>query len=94
MLGGAETGGTVNHRLRARVALLIGVVLLCSGVTVGAEAGAAAPSSVASPKIPASSGYRLVASDGGVFCYGTAQFFGSMAGSPLNTPGVGTASVG
>ncbi|MGO9028560.1 MAG: hypothetical protein ACLQOZ_08020 [Acidimicrobiales bacterium] len=32
------------------------------------------------------SGYWLVASDGGVFTFGTAQFYGSMAGQPLNSP--------
>ena len=30
-------------------------------------------------------GYRLVASDGGVFCFGPA-FMGSMGGSRLNAP--------
>lgn len=32
------------------------------------------------------SGYWLVASDGGVFSFGTAQFYGSMAGQTLNSP--------
>ncbi len=32
------------------------------------------------------SGYWLVASDGGVFTYGTAQFYGSMGGKHLNSP--------
>jgi hypothetical protein len=35
------------------------------------------------------SGYWLVASDGGVFTYGTAQFYGSMAGQHLNSPIMG-----
>jgi BclA C-terminal domain len=34
-------------------------------------------------------GYWLVASDGGVFTFGTAQFYGSMAGKHLNSPIVG-----
>ena len=34
-------------------------------------------------------GYWLVGSDGGVFSYGDAKFFGSMAGHPLNKPIVG-----
>ncbi len=36
------------------------------------------------------SGYRFVASDGGIFSY-NAPFFGSMGGKPLNKPVVGMA---
>jgi hypothetical protein len=39
-----------------------------------------------------SMGYWTVASDGGVFAFGTSKFFGSMGGSPLNRPMVGMAS--
>jgi len=39
------------------------------------------------------SGYREVASDGGVFDFGNAQFHGSMGGKSLNAPVVGTAEV-
>ena len=41
---------------------------------------------------PATSGYRLVASDGGVFSFGDAAFYGSMGGTPLNKPIVGMAA--
>ncbi len=37
-------------------------------------------------------GYWLVASDGGVFSFGDANFYGSMGGKPLNQPIVGMAS--
>ena len=37
-------------------------------------------------------GYWLVASDGGVFTYGDAQFYGSTGGSTLNKPIVGMAA--
>ncbi len=37
----------------------------------------------------AGGGYRLVASDGGLFSFGGAQYFGSMGGQPLNSPIVG-----
>ena len=37
-------------------------------------------------------GYRMVASDGGVFDYGNVPFYGSMGGHPLNEPVVGLAS--
>ena len=36
-------------------------------------------------------GYWIDASDGGVFSFGNAQFFGSMGGKPLNQPMVGMA---
>jgi hypothetical protein len=39
----------------------------------------------------ANSGYWMVASDGGVFNYGLAGFFGSMGGKPLNSPMVALA---
>ena len=41
---------------------------------------------------PAPTGYWEVASDGGVFAFGTATFHGSMGGKPLNAPIVGIAS--
>ncbi|HVX21513.1 MAG TPA: protease pro-enzyme activation domain-containing protein [Acidimicrobiales bacterium] len=37
-------------------------------------------------------GYRLVGSDGGIFAFGDAAFFGSMGGKPLNQPIVGIAA--
>lgn len=43
---------------------------------------------------PSGQGYRLVASDGGIFAYGDAAFDGSMGGKPLERPIVGTASSG
>ncbi len=41
---------------------------------------------------PPTQGYRLVASDGGLFAYGAAGFFGSMGGQHLNEPIVGVAA--
>jgi hypothetical protein len=38
------------------------------------------------------SGYWTVASDGGIFSYGDAHFYGSMGGIPLNKPVVGMAA--
>ncbi|GAC1370480.1 MAG: hypothetical protein NVSMB32_14880 [Actinomycetota bacterium] len=40
---------------------------------------------------PVGPGYRFVASDGGIFSFGGAAFFGSMGGTPLNSPIVGMA---
>jgi hypothetical protein len=39
-------------------------------------------------------GYRLAASDGGVFCFGAAPFVGSTGGTHLNKPVVGITSTG
>ena len=41
---------------------------------------------------PGGGGYWLVASDGGIFAFGDAGFYGSMGGSPLNRPVVGMAA--
>jgi hypothetical protein len=41
---------------------------------------------------PQVAGYWLVASDGGVFSFGSAPFYGSMGGHPLNDPIVGMAA--
>ena len=41
---------------------------------------------------PDGGGYWLVASDGGIFSYGDATFFGSRGGQPLNEPIVGMAA--
>ncbi|HLG92276.1 MAG TPA: hypothetical protein VKY15_04760 [Acidimicrobiales bacterium] len=54
------------------------------GVTGPGGPGGGTPSSI--------SGYRMVASDGGVFNFGDAGFFGSMGGRPLNAPIVGVSS--
>ncbi len=37
-------------------------------------------------------GYWLVATDGGIFAFGDAGFYGSMGGQPLNEPIVGMAA--
>ena len=52
------------------------------------------PTSPTSPTTPASptAGYREVAADGGIFSFGSAQFYGSMAGKPLDAPIVGLAA--
>lgn len=47
---------------------------------------------IAMASTPGSDGYWLVASDGGVFTYGTAQFYGSTGGQRLNKAVVSMAS--
>jgi hypothetical protein len=41
---------------------------------------------------PSGSGYWLVATDGGIFSFGDAPFYGSEGGRPLNLPIVGMAA--
>jgi hypothetical protein len=41
---------------------------------------------------PDGKGYWLVASDGGIFSFGNATFYGSMGGTHLNKPIVGMAA--
>ena len=43
---------------------------------------------------PDGQGYWLVASDGGIFNYGDAAFYGSTGGTPINKPIVGMALSG
>jgi len=50
------------------------------------------PTPSPSPKASTSVGYDMVASDGGVFDFGNAKFFGSMGGKPLNKPVVASAA--
>jgi hypothetical protein len=46
---------------------------------------------VVPPPPPPTGGYWEVASDGGIFSFGNAIFYGSMGGTPLNAPVVGMA---
>jgi hypothetical protein len=62
-----------------------------------AHALGAAPAQTASPEVgmattPSGQGYWIDASDGGVFSFGDARFFGSMGGTHLNQPIVGMAA--
>ena len=58
------------------------------------EHQALAETSVAVIPPTSAPGYYLVASDGGVFSFGDAKFYGSMGGKHLNAPIVGMASTG
>jgi BclA C-terminal domain/Collagen triple helix repeat (20 copies) len=75
----------------AGVALaLLGIVLATDNVHTRGRTNTSLSSRLASATQVAmvnnGSGYWLVASDGGVFTYGSAQFYGSMAGRHLNSP--------
>ena len=83
------------NKLASRAILVI-ALLAVSGCTVGDlesgfshSAGAASSSETAASSV--AMGYRLVASDGGIFTYGDAAFYGSAGAIALNKPIVGTA---
>jgi alpha-tubulin suppressor-like RCC1 family protein len=64
--------------------------------TSDAFAGSMAGTPLAAPVVgaaytPLHDGYWMVASDGGIFAFGSARFEGSMGGKPLNRPIVGLA---
>jgi WD40-like Beta Propeller Repeat len=62
------------------------------GVQRPTAASPQSPPTVGAASTPSGSGLWTAASDGGVFTFGDAQFFGSMGGKPLNEPVVGMAS--
>ncbi|HMC41240.1 MAG TPA: PQQ-binding-like beta-propeller repeat protein [Acidimicrobiales bacterium] len=67
--------------------------LLLLGTDAGVEAfdGPSGPPAPAPPPAAPTAGYRLVASDGGVFSFGTAAYYGSLGGVRLAAPIVGAA---
>src|SRR3982074_174147 len=80
----AAVGGGV--RRCAYVAVLLAASVAVAVSPTGATAAAAASS------CPANEGYWFVASDGGTFTFGSAEFHGSTGAFKLNQPIVGTAA--
>ena len=87
---GRAIGGRV--RLMARASLVLSV-LVVAGTTAVAAAPAAQAATPPAPRTAAApgAGYWTVASDGGIFAFGDAHFYGSMGGKPLDQPIVGMA---
>jgi hypothetical protein len=90
----------VTRLRRTRISAILVVMALVASffasiVFTAGQAGAAitvnAPP-VGIARTPDGKGYWLAASDGGVFSFGDAQFYGSMGGKPLNAPIVGMAA--
>ena len=74
----------------------------CAGAQLNAWVDAGMPATSTAPTTPkggamqvmktrSANGYYIVASDGGVFCFGDALFHGSLGGQRLNAPVVGGA---
>lgn len=69
--------------------VLVTVAVVAAAVPgIGMVGSASTPAGAAQPV----GGYYEVATDGGVFAFGTASFYGSMGGLPLNKPIVGMAA--
>lgn len=68
--------------MKKAISLSAGLVLTASLVA----AGPAAPPALAAVPSPSGAGYWMVASDGGVFAFGDAQFYGSLGDTKLNKP--------
>ncbi len=66
-----------------------GVCTLTANVAQGTNYLSGTGSSQSFPVNPAARGYWLVGSDGGIFSFGAAAFYGSMGGTPLQRPVVG-----
>ena len=80
----AHIGST---RVRKFLGLALSVVALALAGSVALVARTPQPAAAAT-----SSGYWLMGTDGGVFSYGKAGFYGSTGSIPLNQPIVGTAA--
>jgi len=78
----------------ALAALFAGALANVALITPQVQAGAAQTKTVELPNLrqPSAGGYWEIASDGGIFSFGAAQFSGSMGGQPLNAPVVGGAA--
>ena len=83
--------GAVTRRVSTAVMALTGagVALLVGGPVHQAAAATTQAAAAATPAV--TPGYWLAASDGGVYSY-DAQWFGSLRGTPLNRPIVGSAA--
>jgi len=86
-----SVGGEANHFPTPSVG--DGLLLAPSTDQVYAYSGSAGLPGPPSPPplVPPNSSYWLVASDGGIFTFGNAVFFGSAGSIPLNKPVVGMA---
>ena len=80
-------GRTMPHR----IALVVVIALALAGIGPIRLSTTSPHSSAAVARISAA-GYSLVASDGGIFSFGDAAFYGSAGGLKLNQPIVGMAA--
>src|SRR5690349_1972286 len=97
--GSGQPGAFNKYRRRRRLPALMRILAtfaaaaaLCAGFAAPAQATPLNAPVVGMAATPDGKGYWLVASDGGIFAYGDARFFGSMGGQHLNQAVVGMAA--
>ena len=78
---------TLNSTSSPTLAQLTGTVFGASSVV-----NPPAPTPTPTPTSTPTTGYSLVASDGGIFSFGNAVYYGSEGGTPLNKPIAGIAA--
>ena len=87
------TSGVASFSCSINVAAGGYTLTASSGSLASATSSSFTVTAVTQPQPPPSTppGYRFVASDGGIFSFGDAKFYGSMGGKRLNAPIVGMA---
>ncbi|MFN3651558.1 MAG: phosphodiester glycosidase family protein [Armatimonadota bacterium] len=86
--GGSSTlwaGGALKNRPKDGSERLVANAVVVTSA-------AAIPNRVGMARTPSGNGYWIVSSEGYVFCFGDAPYYGSMGGQPLNQPIVGIAA--
>lgn len=89
-MGGAAWGGHVHCpgelRKGQRILILTRAAQLLEPPTIQEASKMIGKPAVAIRSTPSGNGYWIAASDGGVFAFGDAQFYGAMGGKQLNAP--------
>jgi hypothetical protein len=83
---------TLNSSSSPTLAQLTGTVFGVSSASTTTTPPVTTPPTTTPPATTPTSGYSLVASDGGIFSFGNAAFYGSEGGTHLNAPIVGIAT--
>ncbi len=90
---GSGSGSPSGSDLRSTTQAVSGAVGTSFATLQASSSGSSPLPPTTSPAGAATvGGYRQVASDGGIFTFGDARFFGSMGGTHLNRPVVGMAA--
>ncbi len=88
-IGSGQSATRRRQRAGRWAPAVIGVLGVSTALCgLGQSAGASTPAAAST----SSPGYWVAGSDGGIFTFGAATFYGSMGGKPLNKPVVGIAA--
>ena len=78
--------GSTRVSILRRLVVPVGLTLLAAFSAMPNDGQALAQEASSSAESPSGEGYWVATSDGGVFTYGKAKFYGSMAGKNLKAP--------